>query len=821
MATITGDSAANTLVGTDQADTIDGGAGADTMAGGKGNDTYVVDDPGDVVVENVNEGNDTVKTSLLAYTLGANVENLTYTGTGAFYGTGNALANVLSAYTASSTLAGGAGDDVYQVNQTGTTIIEAAGGGHDTVVATANFVLPDNVEVLKLFGLGQNGGFTGVGNSGDNTIIGDANPNTIIGMAGNDTLTGGAGKDTFVFGPGSGHDVITDYTNVDHIRLGPDYGLNTFAQVSQNLAQVGSNVVLTLSGVDDLTFQNTTLSQFSAANFELPIDTSKFALTFADEFDSLSLYTPLTGQGTWMTQYGFKNATPANSHTLPATGEKEIYVDPSYAGGGATALGLNPFNIEDGVLHISIANTPAEDLDLLYGRAYTSGLLTTQPSSAQTYGYYEIRAELPQGAGAWPAFWLLPKSGLNPPEIDILEAHGSTPNLNVATIHDAALSGGVSGTAVFLPDLSTGFHTYGFLWSPQTLTWYVDGAQVAQIVTPADMNQSMYMLLNLAVDTSAGISSTNLPSALTVDYVHAYATADTIIDNSSLVVPGTTYSDTLVGGAGNDTLTGGAGDDVIDGRGGINTSVYSGSHDGYIVIADPVNGGYWVTDTNTTSGEGRDHIINVQTLAFSDGNFAPAALIQPVGQLITGTAGADILSGGVGNDTIIGGSGNDTIDGGLGTDTASYSGKISDYRFYTNGPATVVVDLRHVDGSDSFRNIETLQFSDKSEVLPIGLGSFIVGSNKADNLQGTSGDDFLTGGSGNDRINGGSGDDVASFSGNRSEYSIYFDVFNKLHVVDLEPKRDGSDTLTGVEHLLFTDQYVDVTTLSHGAGFLW
>ena len=72
---------------------LDGGAGADTLEGGTGNDTYYVGD-GDTVIEAADAGKDTI-ISGIRWTLGANVENLTLTGTAAINGYGNDLANTL------------------------------------------------------------------------------------------------------------------------------------------------------------------------------------------------------------------------------------------------------------------------------------------------------------------------------------------------------------------------------------------------------------------------------------------------------------------------------------------------------------------------------------------------------------------------------------------------------------------------------------------------------------------------------------------------------------------------------------------------------
>lgn len=215
----------NQLNGGDGNDTLDGGAGddildgetgTDTMFGGTGNDVYYVDNAGDVVSENANEGIDTVR-SFINYTLTANVEDLYLKGS-AIAGTGNGLGNkiygnslnnsltggggndTLDGGAGTDTLIGGVGDDVYYINVAGDVITENAGEGIDTVYSSANIIngLAANVENLVLMG---NFSYA-VGNAQNNHIIGNAVANTLDGVSGFDTLEGGLGNDTYyVYNP--------------------------------------------------------------------------------------------------------------------------------------------------------------------------------------------------------------------------------------------------------------------------------------------------------------------------------------------------------------------------------------------------------------------------------------------------------------------------------------------------------------------------------------------------------------------------------------------------------------------------------------------
>jgi beta-glucanase (GH16 family) len=84
---------------------------------------------------------------------------------------------------------------------------------------------------------------------------------------------------------------------------------------------------------------------------------------------------------------------------------------PVTKGEGWSQLGLDPFKVRDDVLSIVASRTPSDLKEVLFSNEYVSGVLTTQKSFFQKYGYFEIRAKIPLSVGVWPAFWLLANDG--------------------------------------------------------------------------------------------------------------------------------------------------------------------------------------------------------------------------------------------------------------------------------------------------------------------------------------------------------------------------------------------------------------------------
>lgn len=262
-------------------DTLDGRIGNTTLIGGLGNDTYIISSSNNLIVENLNEGIDTIQTSVsmdldstdqpIAY-----VENITLTGTSNIYATGNTLDNTIigndgnnylngmtgndiiyggggndtlyGAYANndSNALYGGTGNDTYIIKLSTDTISENLNEGIDTIQSSISFTLSDNVENLILTG---SNAINGKGNALNNAITGSTANNCLNGGDGNDTLMGGDGNDTLIGGfgtdslnGGAGNDILVGGFGKDTLIGGagadsfavcsPSTGIDTIADFS-------------------------------------------------------------------------------------------------------------------------------------------------------------------------------------------------------------------------------------------------------------------------------------------------------------------------------------------------------------------------------------------------------------------------------------------------------------------------------------------------------------------------------------------------------------------------------------------------------------
>jgi Ca2+-binding RTX toxin-like protein len=179
----------------------------DVLRGGAGNDTYVLA-RADTIRELAGGGTDTVLSSI-SYTLGANVENLTLTGSSNLSGTGNSLKNVITGNAGHNKLNGAGGIDTVSYADAGaavtvslavTTAQVTGGAGSDTL---SNFE--------NLTGSAFNDRLTG--NDGNNRIDGRAGGDTMIGGLGNDTYVVDANTDIITEGAGAGTDTVISAVN--------------------------------------------------------------------------------------------------------------------------------------------------------------------------------------------------------------------------------------------------------------------------------------------------------------------------------------------------------------------------------------------------------------------------------------------------------------------------------------------------------------------------------------------------------------------------------------------------------------------------------
>jgi Glycosyl hydrolases family 16 len=255
-------------------------------------------------------------------------------------------------------------------------------------------------------------------------------------------------------------------------------------------------------------------------------------LIFRDEFQRFHIWDGRDGWNvTGGPQWGGPQpiAPPSFVHrvvpqgTEPFNNDLGWYLDPSFQ--PAT---VNPFSADDGVLSIKATPVPAPKNDFS-SFPYTTGMINSYQSFKQLYGYFEMRAKLPRGAGFLPAFWLLPADGSHG-EIDAMEVLGSDPTQLYTTVHSFSPGPNDTGKTTTIPDASKGFHTYGVDWQLDYITWYFDGEQVFQAKTPSDLHTPMYMIANLAVAgplgswPAVGVPAPGSAAEMKIDYIRVYST---------------------------------------------------------------------------------------------------------------------------------------------------------------------------------------------------------------------------------------------------------------------------------------------------------
>jgi beta-glucanase (GH16 family) len=282
---------------------------------------------------------------------------------------------------------------------------------------------------------------------------------------------------------------------------------------------------LTLQVATDLVGERCRRIETSDPTSLMPVSLHR---TFHDYFDEHPLL-----KGKWVSHYAGGAAWPEARYwggdgsdfkrKTTYNGEQQIYVDPRYGGRATTPLGLDPFKIRDGVLSIVATRTPPALKSVLFNNEYVSGILTTQSSFSQRYGYFEIRSKIPVGIGVWPAFWMLADDGGWPPEIDVMEGRGQRPGNLVMTTHWRIPATGRVESCGFdfsLPGASTNFHDYGVLWMRDRLIYFIDRKPVSDIKVPIGFEDPMYMIVNLAMGSKyfQGVGFVDAESPATVEF---------------------------------------------------------------------------------------------------------------------------------------------------------------------------------------------------------------------------------------------------------------------------------------------------------------
>jgi len=600
----TGNARANVITGNSGNNVLDGGGGADTLQGGAGNDTLFG-----------GEGSDLLD--------GGDGEDLLDGGLGI------------------DSMSGGAGNDTYYVGSASELVIEAVGGGTDTIITSdrsITLLTYANIENIIYTGApgGSGGGSESVstlgtdnddylfGGSGNDTIIGKAGNDTLEGKVGNDSLDGGAGSD--IMSGGIGNDTYVVDTATDIIQENSNEGIDlVISSVSLTLGANVENLTLNASlAVADANINGTgnataNLITGNKGNNQLDGGGGSDTLTAGAGNDILNGGTA-DGVGDLL-QGGEGNDRYIVDSTL------DVIRD---SGGTDTVETTVSFNIGD--------TSSIEGIEHL--------LYKDNNAAATLKGSNADNSLTSKGTGA-----------------DRLEGGAGDDTLDGGTGANILIGG-------------TGDDYYIVNSAAETI---VEGTETGSGLDTVLTKAATFALgagsnVEILTYNPLGTSKTNLTGSNSDNTVTG--------GNFGNSLSGLGGNDYLLGGVLGDTLVGGEGNDTLDGKAGLNSLVGGAGDDYYITDSQSVNlvenlneGMDTVRSTVNFSLEYSGRLANVEGLYLA----GAANLIGTGNSLdntLTGTDGNNTLSGKLGNDTILGGLGADYIKGDEGNDSIVGGGDI-------------------------------------------------------------------------------------------------------------------------------------------------
>jgi len=685
-----------------------------------------------MVTEQLNEGTDTLQSSI-SYILGANLENLTLTGTAAITGSGNTLHNVLIGNSGNNvmagggdadTLAGGGGDDAY---------LFSVGDGIDTIQDVATIGEGNRV----LFGVGIL--------QSDLTFTQDQAARTLtiqVGSSGTDQLiltnfdptnaNGSLVIETLVFADGNQASLASLFGgSINHVPMVVTPLANQTVPEDAPLSiGVPANTFADRDPGDLLTYSATV-----ANGTELPawLNFNATMRTFTGTPDdaqvgNLDLRVTATDSG---------NLTVSNVFTLTVTNVNETpIVSKPLADQHAT---------EDAPFSFVVPTTTFADQDTIHGDALTYSATIAGGAPLPTWLSFNaatrtfsgiplndnvgliklaVKATDTGGLNANSTFTITVQNVNNTPMVanlipDQHAMQGMTFNLMVAANTFADID--VGDVLTYSANRSSGAPLPGWLsFNPATRTF--TGTPQAGDIGSLDVRVTV---------TDTGALSTNDVFAFTIAPSSGTSGNDILVGTAGNdLLDGLGGDDTLQGLEGNDTLIGGAGNDLLDGGAGTDSMTGGTGNDTYIVstgdsVVETANNGLDTVQSNATWTLGSN--LEVLTLT---GTANINGTGNTLDNLLTGNSGANVLTGGAGNDVYVMSTGDTVVEGtGAGTDT-------------------VLSDVTTTLGA----NVELLILIGTNAINGIGnsVANTITGNNAANILNGGAGADILAGLDGND-----------------------------------------------------------------------